>query len=324
MKKIAFTLTALLLAFSLTGCFGIGKDTSLPTLSFNSLFSKLLPAETEPEEVVTEVETTQPPTETQPITQATEAEETTQPPTETELETQPVTTERAYQEITISESVQYRANIFLSNFSELHFNEIGSWDNAMQKYTYLPSSFVTEDADPVDMLEFCWLNIKANSYSQVETLSYDSCSYYGIHIDSINYTCERFFDTTLSPSQIPGSPINEYGYYDLLWIGDYICKPAADGASYTNMTVANKIYDMHNGLYLVDFTIYSVNDLGSDGSVASIGGVISDKSVYYFTSADATTCSFLSYHLNGTAVVRPYVTPNGTDSYQLVSYDLFP
>ena len=322
MKRIAFTLTILLLVFSLTGCFGIGDRISLPSFSLGSLIANVLPSKSE--EVVAETESTELQAETQPVVETTEAEpETTVAPAEAEPETQPESTAKVYNEITISSDLRYRANIFLSNFSEQGFNVDCGWDTSTQKLIYYPSSFVAEEADPMDLLKFCWLNIYFNSYSEVEYLSHESGSYHGIHIDTINYTCNRFFGTYLSRSQIPNT-MNEYGFYDYLWIGDYICTPAASGGTLTDMTVTNRIYDMENGLYQIDFTIYSVNNLGDADCIVDIGGTIHDKSVYYFTAEDAASCSFLTSHLSGTAIVRPYITPKGTDSYQLVSYDLVP
>ena len=317
MKKLILTLTLLLMALSLVACMGSLKDTEPTELSEIPSASEeaetTVPESTE-EESTAEAETTE---------EETTEEETTSAPTETELQTEPETATPSGHEISISKDLQYRANIFLSNFSEVWFNENYEWDQATQSLKTNFTSFVTANADPADLLNFCWINIKCNNYSAIESISHETGSYYGIHIDTLNATCERYFGRTLSREEIPSGLKDEYGRYICLLIGDHVCKPAADGETYPNMTVVNKIIDLENGLYHLDFTIYSVSDVGGDDNIVAASGIIHDKSVYYFTPADAVAHPAFSYHLMGSAVVKPYVTPRGTETYQLVSYDLF-
>ena len=89
------------------------------------------------------------------------------------------------------------------------------------------------------------------------------------------------------------------------------------------MTVANEMYDLGDGTYGVYFHIYSISDMGRDNSIVLAGGIVQDKSVYYYTDADAAANSYFSYYRSGYAEVRPYTTVGGTESYQLLSYVLY-
>lgn len=331
MKKHIFAILLLVLALSLSAC-GISE---LRDFSLENIITKLKESSTATDpylefqpETTENVSVTVEPTEeaveesTQEITETEREPETSAP--ETEAPTPTETTAPTYPEIFITEDIQYRTNIFLSNFSEVWFNETYIWDEATQTFRNDSKPFVTATADPTDLMNFCWMNIKLNSNSDMKTIRHNSGSYYGVHIDDLNDTCERFFGRTLSRSELPSGEMDEYGQYVCLLIDDYVCKTAADGETYPNMTVSHKIYDMGNGLYQVDFTIYTVNDIGGDSNIVAASGIVHDKSVYYFTSEDAVSHPAFSYHLSGTAVVKPYVTPRGTSTYQLISYELIP
>lgn len=251
-------------------------------------------------------------------TEETEISETSEiKPTE-QTTTEPI----EYKEVSMTSDIRYRANIFLSNFSELWFNEKYIWDEETETRIAAFEPFDCDHADPMTLLDFCWLHIKCNMYSEIRHITHESNLYYGIHIDTINSMCERFFGKTIERSEIKtGEKAQHIGYRRIL-IGDLVCTPAADGETYTNMTVANKMYELENGCYKVDFSIYTVNDIGGDESIVLASGTIQDKSVYYFSPDQAASHPDFSHHLDGTAIVRPYCTPNGTDTYQLVSYSL--
>ena len=214
-------------------------------------------------------------------------------------------------EISISRDEQYKSNIFLSNFSEQSFYEI-----------HTSEKFEVKTADVMVLVKFAWIYAKINMDDEVEWIVQDNYPYYGVDIETINSVSLRFFDRGINISDIRTGRWGEYDNSEFLVVGNKVCLPAADGETYNHMTVANKMYDLGNGTRKIEFAIYSISDIGGDDSIVLSGGIVQDKSVYYYTAEDAGANQFFDYYLSGVAVVKPYTTKNGTATYQLVSYEL--
>ena len=86
------------------------------------------------------------------------------------------------------------------------------------------------------------------------------------------------------------------------------------------MTLVEDVCDLSDGTLKASFRIYSV-EIG-DGSIVYAGGTIHDKSVYYLTQEEADRDSRFMLEGTGEAILRTYITDSGTESYQLVSYQV--
>ncbi len=225
------------------------------------------------------------------------------------------------QEIAISTDERYKINIFLSNFSEQNFCESYVQDEETNEYTHVLNDFDAATADIMELVGFAYAHAKINM-NVLEQFTYDGYPYYGIPFSTIKSITENFFGRPLEQTDIQTGQWNEYWGYSGILLDGFVCYPAADGATYNNMTVVEKMYDLGDGTIEIPFNIYTVTDIGADGSIALIAGAIQDKSVYYFTPDDAESHPYFEHHLSGVAVVRPHTTDYGAQSYQLISYQL--
>lgn len=219
--------------------------------------------------------------------------------------------------LVLSQDEQYGINIFLSNFSEQWFNESYVWDEQNDDYVLVTDKFESKNADTMQLVDFACLYAKINM-SETEFIQYNGYSYEGVSINTVNSLTQRFFGQTVNLEDIRVGEFNEYIGYTTVVIDDKVCRPAADGKTYNNMAVAEQVYDLHDGTLQVNFIIYSI----SDEEIAPIASTIQDKSVYYFTPEQANANSSFKYHLSGTAVIEPYTSSDGKESYQLISYEV--
>ena len=107
---------------------------------------------------------------------------------------------------------------------------------------------------------------------------------------------------------------------DILVLNGLVCEPAATGAAHNRITLVDTVSDLGDGTLKASFKIYSV-EIG-DGSIVYAGGTIHDKSVYYLTQEEADRDSRFNLERTGEAILRTYITDSGTESYQLVSYQI--
>lgn len=208
----------------------------------------------------------------------------------------------------LSQEEQYRINIFLSNFSEQWFHEDS------------PEEFKSKDADPMDMIEFACLYLKLNRNDNIEFLTHNGYPYATLSIEMINSVTQRFFNRTVALDDVVSVPLFD-DYYNYIVIDDMVYFVWGDGETYNNMTVVKEMYDLGNGTMRAEFNIYSINIDNYD--LIDIGGIIRDKSVYYYTQNDAEKHSDFELHLSGEAFVKPYVSSSGKETYQLISYKVF-
>ena len=192
---------------------------------------------------------------------------------------------------------QYKLNLFLSNFSEQWF---GDCDCA---------------AAPLDqLLRFAYLHTKINQNSEIQHVSDGTGDYYTISLDLARSKLLRFFNRTLEePGEGTVYPLDSNRSF--FYSGGSFYFPAADGESYSCLSVADSLRSLGDGTYAVTFRIYSVDEFSMGGAM------VEDKSYYYLNAQGAATQAGLTYCGSGTAVVRPY-NKDGIDSYQLISYQL--
>lgn len=228
----------------------------------------------------------------------------TQPP-QTEAATQPTAPESVPLELSPAERCEI--NIFLSNFSEQWFHEGSLWDDDPSNQV-----FYADTGSVAQIVDFAWIFAKLNLNEELEVVVHDGNYYYGFKLGILDPIAERFFGRTLTEAEL-GSMESEY--YFLL--DGLVCGPAADGETYMNMTVTERMYDLGDGTLRAEFAIYDA------WAFADVGGTVFGKDLYYLTGEQAQIDPDLQLHLKGTAVVRPQTLDNGQESYMLVSYELY-
>ncbi len=239
----------------------------------------------------------QQPSETVPATTA--AVEATQAPAPTETQPpQPTEPKPVLLEPTPEERCEL--NIFLSHFSEQWFHEAYRWDdNTPNEVFYADTGSVTE------IVDFVWLFAKINRNAELELVASGDDYYYGFKLDVLNAIAERFFGRTLTEADLQAA---ESEYYFLL--DGMVCGPAADGETYTNMTITEELYDLGDGTLRAEFAIYEA-------------WAFAGTDVYCLTGEQARNDPNLVMHLKGAAVLRPHTLEDGGESYRLVSYELY-
>lgn len=237
------------------------------------------------------------PTETQPP----QTEAPTQPPeTAAPMEPAPVL-------VDITPDDRYALNTFLSNFSEQWFHEGYVWYK-----TRSDTTFRSDSAEVKDIVGFVWLHAKINCYSDLEVVQNGDNYYYAFKLSLLSASAERFFGRTLNEAELPTDESADFFLLDGM-----VCGPAADGESYTNMTVTEQVYDLGDGTFMAEFTIYDAWALAERDEAAF------EEDVYYLTGGEARNHPDLTQHLTGAAVIRPHTLEDGQKTYQLVSYELF-
>lgn len=221
---------------------------------------------------------------------------------ETEFGTDSLKVPNNAEKVNLSRDEQYRINIFLSNFSEVWFNEY--WDD-WSEY----EKFATSHASEGELIFFialhCWANDEKGKLAQ----RWNETGVY-MTLDEVNAETMRFFGRTITLNGAKNSGYRVDGERI------YIFDRAGVGETYDHLTVADTMWKKKDGTYLVNFSIYQANDKYDTGP-----GLIGDKSVYYLSSGEAKNDPGVVYYMSGTAEVRPHVK-NGKDTYQLISYQL--
>lgn len=226
-------------------------------------------------------------------------------PPQTEAPTEPTEPEPVLLEL--SPEARRELNSFLSSFSEQWFLEELLWDDDPANDVFYADTGSTEQ-----IVEFVWLFAKLNLNEELEVVTHGDDDYYGFSLSILNPVAERFLGQTLTGEALAAMESEHYLLLDAM-----VCGPAADGESYTNMTVTEELYDLGDGTLRAEFAIYDT------WAFIVGGGSASGKDLYSLTGEQARTDPDLQLHLKGAAVVRPQTLENGRESYQLVSYELY-
>ena len=198
--------------------------------------------------------------------------------------------------VTLDKDLQYRINIFLSNFSE-------------QSFLNMKLSTAPDD----QLMKFVWIYCKINHGGAI---SYDG-SFETIPLGTMNEYLNRFFGLTRNPVNGASYMLdqwNSFSYHDgKFWF------PAASGESYNKFTVVDSMKSNGDGTYTVDFQVYELgleeywNTPGIDNS-------------YYWLNSEQVSVKVWDYKCmpvqGGTAVVRDF-TYNGRATFQLISYEIW-
>lgn len=221
-------------------------------------------------------EATNPPVTEGPVTFPTE-------PPATQAPTQPVTNTPSGVNLA---DVQYRINLFLSNFAEAHFNTYPTTKYRMLSFAYT-HAMLNQDGE----IKYT----AGEAYMSEEDINNVLYKYFGISY-SKNGTPETYY---LEP---------QYTYAYIRYDGDNYYYPVAAGESYSNVAIATEMTRNSDGTYNVKYDMYTLVDLWED-----------DPANYYKYSAyQAGSSTKLEYCYTGFARVKDYTRSNGKQSYQLI------
>ncbi len=208
----------------------------------------------------------------------------------------PATPAPAGTAVTLTADLQYRINIFLSNFSEQFFGP-----------------FNVSTASDDQMIAFVHIYCKINHRNAIRYQG----GYETISLEDMNAQLRRFFDVSCKPNDgasymMDAWTIGEYhdGYF---WF------PAADGESYNHFTVVDSMTRNSDGSYTVQFQVYALDldEYWSSGMDNSLYSLNSDQ------VTDLVWSERVKPVQGGTALVRDYTKANGIATYQLISYDVW-
>lgn len=247
--------------------------------------------ETEPASPETEPalpETEPAPPETEPALPETEPAppETEPAPPETTPQENPDLTE------SFSREEWKRINLFLSNFSEVFFDDYSD----------------ASSDEGFDLLNYGYLHLKINDSAKIDY----GPEYYSVSKENMDRCLSRFFGKTV-PGGEYSKTFGSYTQYIYFWDNAFQF-PAADGEAYNNLSIVYQMEKTDHNTYMVWFDVYAL-DLEEyfDRGIAD--------SYYSMTDSEAASSYSLEYCYSGRAEVRDY--ESGTfKSYQLISYQL--
>lgn len=181
------------------------------------------------------------------------------------------------------DDLQYKINLFLSNFAETHFRE------------YPCSEY--------SMLCYALNHNKVNNSGKITSTR----EYYCMEKSDVNSVLTMYFGKMIDPTSY------QVYYYDsqnssasVIFDGSKFCYPLADGILADFVAVADYMHKNPDGTYYVSYTVYHA--------------LYGDMSNYYSASAQAAqNSSYLDYYYSGEAVVKDYTRVTEAESYQLIS-----
>ena len=269
---LAATIISIIGTALLAGC-GSGSDANTPnTVQQNevSQTEETAPAaqqEQESEEEKPETEDAQQESETEDTQEPKEGdEEEIASPEDTEEQPGEDEEYRDYEEPfgeekSVDAETRRKMNIFLSNFSEAGL-----------------SVYDKDNKDLIDILWWTHIWTKINKWKNIE---YEELPEHGTceknSLENINKILDKYLGFTLTEAEIADldQPDEDYGFF--FQDGNLYC-PAADGESYTLLTIISGVEDLGNDKLKLYFTVYSQDlDAYFDGK---------EKDGYYSLSAD--------------------------------------
>lgn len=186
-----------------------------------------------------------------------------------------------------NDDVQYRINLFLSNFAETHFMNYPCSDYAMLYYA-----------------------LNHNKINNLDAIS-ETRDYYCMDKSAVNRVLTMYFGKTLNPTSYETYyPNAQDTSSKVIYDGSKFCFPLADGVLSDYVAVADYLHKNPDGTYYVSYVVYH----------ATYG----DMENYYGATAQAAENSkYLDYDCRGEAVVTDYTRLDKTQSYQLVWLSTF-
>ena len=195
--------------------------------------------------------------------------------------------------IELTDSVQYEANIFISNFAEQRHN-------GAETYT------LSADSDIYDLVYFAFKHIKMNSY---DDLTVDGSSYV-LSLEKVNTVLDRFFGITLSEEKAKEFYNDDYATTEYYGDGNFYLI-AADGEIFGDIAVVKEINELEDGTYEMLFDVYAPSaDIYDTGEKDA-------KALYHLRASEAYDAEDISWRTTGSAIVTPYHY-NGRYTWRMV------
>ena len=184
----------------------------------------------------------------------------------------------------LTQVIQRRINLFLSNFTEAGFNEMPT--------------------DAYYMVNFAFMHAVINNSGIVNF----EREYAYISESDVNSILNQYFGTTIPHSDTPTTYVDPLNSYSKIEYSNSRYAFRADlglGGGVDWIAVASDMTPNGDGTYNVEFDVYSV-----------YGQATSDY--YHISAEEARDNGYLTYEKSGHATVRDYTRPDGTPSYQLI------
>ncbi|MCR5302571.1 MAG: hypothetical protein K6E49_09065 [Lachnospiraceae bacterium] len=193
--------------------------------------------------------------------------------------------------IVITEDMQKKLNVFLSNFAE----------QSMPYFDY-------GRPDTGDLADFAYRWTYINKWTDLDITT---DGYYTLSLDKVKNVVNKYMDIDLTDDDL-----NSYTwpnvYQGFVSNGKY-CVPAADGESYEKLAVVTSLSEEGADNYRAQFDIYDLNqDYFSDNEDADLG----PEEFYSYNAAEAASEPKLIKNGSGYAVIK-----KDGDSYRLRYYD---
>lgn len=184
----------------------------------------------------------------------------------------------------LTQVIQRRINLFLSNFTEAGFDEMPT--------------------DAYYMVNFAFMHTVINNSSDVDFEK----EYAYLSESDVNRVLDQYFGTTIPHSDTPITYADPLSSYNKIEYSNSRYAFRADlglGGGMNWIAVASDMQRNGDGTYEVEFDVYSVY-----GQAAS--------EYYHVSAEEARNNGYLTLERSGHATVRDYTRPDGTQSYQLI------
>lgn len=187
------------------------------------------------------------------------------------------------EKVPVDAATRKKMNIFLSNFSE--------------------AGMLAYDQDDPDWQEiYRWVRIwiKINKWELIkyeELPGSEYSTYETISLDDFNKITDKYLGLTITDAQAKAEFSEPNEIYEYFYENGKFYVPAADGESYTNLSIVSEVEELEDQKLKLTFTVYEQDlDAYFDGK---------DKAEYYaLSSADAANNPELEAGITEYAIVR--------------------
>ncbi len=206
-------------------------------------------------------------------------------------EPQPEETEPEEKEVHIDPDMQYRLNLFLSNFAEAGITQYPCC-------TYHKLRFV---------ISHCQIN-------GVGDLEYAHGDVF-INKTTVDSILDKYTGTTITEYSESQAHTSCFGF-DSIYFEEYYYYTNAGGGEYAGyVAIADSMFQNQDGTYTVHYNVYAADpDYFSDYGVSEF---------YSYTPSQVYLEENLVFSYSAAAVVQDYTRPGGQESYQLLSLERF-
>ncbi len=187
------------------------------------------------------------------------------------------------EKVPVDAATRKKMNIFLSNFSEAGL-----------------FAYDQDDPDWQEIYRWVRIWIKINKWELVkyeELPGSEYSTYETISLDDFNKITDKYLGLTITDAQAKAEFSEPDEIYEYFYENGKFYVPAADGESYTNLSIVSEVEELDDQKLKLTFTVYEQDlDAYFDGK---------DKAEYYvLSSSDAANNPELEAWIQGYAIVR--------------------